>query len=217
MSRKRPWGVVAAPFILGLGLAGFWGTNAAMAMKEKVQDWAYQLEHSSEPVTMVMPSVPLVPPLFVNSRHVGRIEKIVVERNHPRSIDSVQILASVDHGFQKQLTDCSLRLRVMSADPGSLKRALRCTADTDGLVPFGHLEVAGTDLTVPILVRLGDLPCDHEEIQVGPCGSLSSDLHADLHQLSEELRNNGQQIRIELRDVEALKQEIRERVKASIR
>ncbi len=218
MSRtKRPWGVVAAPFILVFGLAGFWGVQAALGMKETVEDWAYQLEHSSEPVAMVMPNLPLFPPLYVNNQRIGRIEEIVVDRTQPRGIDSLQVVATVGDEYVGRLRDCTLRLRIASADPGSLKRALRCTRDTEGLVSFGHLQVAGSDLSVPILVRVGDLPCSSDEVQMGPCGIMTEQLRVELHQLRNELRREARQIRVELRDVHELKTEIREKVRASIR
>lgn len=218
MSRsKRPWGVVAAPFILVFGLAGFWGVQAALGMKDTVEDWAYQLEHSSEPVVMVMPNVPLFPPLFVNNQHIGRIEEIVVERTQPRGIDGLQVVAAVNDEYVDRLHDCALRLRVASADPGSLKRALRCTRDTEGLVSFGQLKVSGSDVSVPILVRVGDLPCTSDEVHMGPCGVMTEQLKVELHQLRDELRHEARQIRVELRDVRELKTEIREKVRASIR
>ena len=145
---KRPWGVIAGPVILVIGLAAFWGTKSAMAMKEQVIDWSYQLEHSSEPVTMQMPDLPLLPPLMINNDRMGRIDLIVVQRDRPGAVDSITILADVPDRYRNRLEDCQLRLRVVSFDLRGYGRALRCTSNTDGLISFGHLNVVGSDLAV---------------------------------------------------------------------
>ena len=71
--------------VLAIGLAVFWGARSAMAMKDQVMDWSYQLEYSSEPVTMQMPDLPLLPPLIINDDRMGRIDLVVVSAGPPGS------------------------------------------------------------------------------------------------------------------------------------
>ena len=203
---KRPWGVWAGPIIFVVGISGFWGVKTALGMKDRVEDWGYQLEHSSEPVAMEMPRVPLIPPLYVNSERVGRIEVVVVDRDRPRAIDSVRVIASVDKEHLHRLEDCSLRLRVSSWDPESLKRALRCTRDTAGLLSFGSLEIAGADMT--------DLPCDQAEVHVGACGEMTHELNQELHDLRKELQREMRRVRVDVREAA---REVRSAVRATIR
>lgn len=195
---KRPWGIIAGPVVLVLGLGVFWGAKSAVAVKNQVQDWGYQFEHSSEPVHMDMPDIPLIPPLYVNGDRIGRIEAIVVQRTRPSSIDSLTIIASVDGQHRSELEDCSLRLRIRTLDDRGLTRALRCTRDTDNLLPFGHLDVEGVGHAVPILVRAGDLPCDERDVHVGPCDRVSEDMQAELRQLEQELADQSQEFQIQL-------------------
>lgn len=200
---KRPWGIVAGPVVFVLGLGAFWGAKSALAVKDQVQDWGYQFEHSSAPLHMEMPDIPLVPPLYVNGDRIGRIETIVVQRTRPSSIDSLTIIATVDSHFMGELSDCALRLRLRDLDEHTLTEALHCTRDTDNLQAFGHLEVEGSDHAVPILVREGDLPCDERGIQVGPCGAISgakqAELQAELRDLERELEQQNQEITIQLK------------------
>ncbi len=211
---KRPWGVWAGPVIFVVGLAGFWGVKTAMGMKDRVEDWGYQLEHSSEAVAMEMPRVPLIPPLYVNSERIGRIEVVVIDRDRPRAVDSGRVIATVDKEHLHHLENCSLRLRVSSWDPEGLKRALRCTRDTEGLLSFGSLEISGMDMTVPILVRRGDLPCDQSDVHVGACGEMTHELNQELHQLRGELQRELRRFRVEVRDAA---REARSAVRATIR
>ena len=66
--RKRPWGVIAGPIIFFGGLVVFLGVQKAEGIKDMVQDWGYQLEHSSQPVVM---ELPVYLPLFVGGDHLG--------------------------------------------------------------------------------------------------------------------------------------------------
>jgi hypothetical protein len=103
---------------------------------------------------------------------------------------------------------------VSSWDPEGLKRALRCTRDTEGLLSFGSLEIAGADMTVPILVRLGDLPCDQSDMHVGPCGEMTHELNQELHQLRADLQREMRRVRIDVRNAA---REARSAVRATIR
>ena len=62
MSRqRRPWGVIAGPIIFFGGLAVFLGVQKAQGIKDQVENWGYQLEHSAQPVVMELPVyVPLL-------------------------------------------------------------------------------------------------------------------------------------------------------------
>ena len=211
---KRPWGVMAGPMILVVGLAVFWGVKKANAVRDDLMDWGRELENSPDPVALEMPNLPLIPPLFVNSERIGRIRTIVVERTEPGMVDSLTVIADVPREHLNMLEDCSLRLHVGSRDLRGYSRALRCTYDTENMAPFGHLMVEGTDLRVPILVRVGDLPCDEGDLHLKACQSVSADLHDDLQQLKRELRDQARQIRVEAR---AAARSARADVRAAVR
>jgi hypothetical protein len=196
---KRPWGVYAGPIIFAAGLAGFWGVQSAMGMRDRVESWGHEFEHSAHPVVMAMPDVPLIPPLFINNERIGRIETVVIQRDRPAAIDSIRIVASVDRGFIPRLEGCAIRLRVASLDPESLKRALRCTRDTSNLMPFGHLEIQGSNFTVPIMVRSTDLPCNQPDFHLEACERGSTDIEHDLDELRMELQRELQNVRVEVR------------------
>jgi hypothetical protein len=211
---KSPWGVKAGPIILVVGLAAFWGIRQADAIRHDVLTWGDQLEHSPDPVAMEMPNLPIVPPLFVNSERIGRITRIVVERAEPGMVDSVTVVANVPREHLAMLQDCHLRLRVASRDLRGYSRALRCTADTENLEPFGHLAIQGSDLRVPIMVRVEDLPCDEGDLHLGLCDHGKAELEADLRQLRQELREQARQIRTEAR---AAARSARDEVRAAVR
>jgi len=166
---------------------------------------------------MEMPSIPLIPPLYVNGDRIGRIETIVVQRTRPSSVDSLRIVASVDRHHLDELEGCNLRLRVRTLDEHGFTRALRCTRDTENLHAFGHLEVEGSNVSFPILVRVGDLPCDEDGLHVGPCGVITQDLRTELQQLERELAEQTDRIRIELEDGTADMQEELQKAREELR
>lgn len=198
---KRPWGVYAGPIILIVGLAGFWGVKSGLGMRDMVEGWADRLAHSPEPVTMEMPNVPVIPPLFVNGDRIGRIETVVVERTRPGAVDSIRVVASVAKEHVERLERCALRIRMPDLDLGSYTRALHCTHSTEGLEPFGRLSIEGSDVRVPIYVRAGDLPCTLAELHDGPCGQLTDDLREDLADLAEELREEATRLQEEVQKI----------------
>ncbi len=226
MSRpKRPFGVIAGPIVLVLGMAIFWGAQSAMAMKEQVMDWSYQLEYSPEPVVMHMPNVPVVPPLMINNDRMGRIDMVVVQRSQPGHVDSITIMAEVPERYRAALEDCHLRLRVPSMDLHGYTRALMCTSDTDGLVTFGHLNVLNSDIKVPILMRSEDLPCDHHQVHGTPCGKTTERFILDLRSLQRELHLETDRARVEAhrsaeearREAQRIRTEVRQQVRESVR
>ncbi len=85
--RKRPWGVIAGPIIFFGGLVVFLGVQKAEGIKDMVQDWGYQLEHSSQPVVM---ELPVYVPLFVGGDWLGQLETVVVHRDRPGGVDSLR-------------------------------------------------------------------------------------------------------------------------------
>lgn len=215
MSRtKRPWGVYAGPVIFVVGLGVFWGAQSAMGMRDRVETWGHEFEHSANPVVMAMPNVPLIPPLFVNNERIGRIETVVIQRDRPAAIDSIRIVASVEDGVVPRLEGCAIRLRVASLDPESLKRALRCTRDTSGLLPFGRLEVVGSDFTVPIMIRASDLPCKQADWHLDACEQGASNIEHDLDRLRMELQRELRDVRVEVRSgVREMRSELRNAIR----
>jgi hypothetical protein len=207
---KRPWGVVAAPIIFFGGLVVFLGVQKAGSVKDLVERWGYELEHSSKPVVMEMP---VYVPLFVGGDWMGRLQTVVVDRDRPRAIDGVHLVAQVHDDDLASLQDCALRLRVRGGDISDFKRALRCTSDTKGLVAFGDLDVPDARLRVPVMVSVDDLPCHERDIHVGPCDRardefvVSSELETELQGLAEELRRTAREFRTTVRS------EVREKVR----
>jgi hypothetical protein len=210
-ARKRPWGVIAGPIIFFVGLGIYWGVQKAEGLKEQVEDWGYRLEHTAEPVAVTLPYMPL----FVDGEWIGGIDTVMVLRAKVGSVDSLRIAVSVDEDEMEALEGCSLRLRVRSAEPPFFQSALACTSDTEGLVPFGHVNVADAQMTMPVMVELDELPCEHRmDIHVGPCDRLDSGFQDELRAVSDELRREARVLRSQAREMRAA---IRESVRAEVR
>ena len=212
MSRsRRPWGVVAGPIIFFGGLAVFLAVEKAQGVKEMVKDWGHELEHSAEPVVM---ELPMYVPLFVGGDWLGRLETIVVERNQPGAVDSLQLIARIgDAEHLAALKSCALRLRPPSGELSQFQRALRCVKSTEGMVAFGHLDVNDAQLQVPLFVLADDLPCDESRVR-GPCGGIRGEMQAELHQLAEELRASAEEFREE---AEQIRRQVRVEVRDKLR
>ena len=208
MSRsRRPWGVVAGPIIFFGGLAIFLAVEKAQGVRDMVEDWGHELEHSAEPVVM---ELPVYVPLFVGGDWLGRLETIVVERNQPGAVDSLQLIARIaDAEDLAALESCALRIRPPSGELSQFMRALRCVKNTEGMVAFGHLDVNDANLQVPLFVLADDLPCD-ESFARGPCGRIRGEMQAELRQLAEELRASAEEFREEA-------EQIRRRVRVDVR
>lgn len=153
---RRPWGVIAGPIIFLGGLMIFLGVQKVRVVKEIVQDWGHELQHSAAPVVM---DLPVYVPLFVGGDWLGRLETIVVDRTRPGAVDSLQLFANIsDKEDLAVLEKCSIRIRPPRGDVSEFKRALRCVKDTEGMLAFGHLDVNEAVLRVPLFVLADDLP-----------------------------------------------------------
>lgn len=205
--RKRPWGVIAGPIIFFGGLVVFLGVQKAEGIKDMVQDWGYQLEHSSQPVVM---ELPIYVPLFVGGDWLGRLETVVVHRDRPGGLDSLLLVAEIsDERDLASLEGCALRLQIRNGNVAEFKRALRCVADTAGLIPFGKLNVPDANLNVPVLVRFDDLPCNESRVHLGPCEAFHRDLQIEMRDLAEDLRDSAREFRDQARRVRAKVRRIR--------
>jgi len=205
--RKRPWGVIAGPIIFFGGLVVFLGVQKAEGIKDMVQDWGYQLEHSSQPVVM---ELPIYVPLFVGGDWLGRLETVVVHRDRPGGLDSLLLVAEIsDERDLASLEGCALRLQIRNGSVAEFKRALRCVADTAGLIPFGKLNVPDANLNVPVLVRFDDLPCNEPRVHLGPCEEFHRDLQIEMRDLAEDLRDSAREFRDQARRVRARVRSIR--------
>ena len=205
--RKRPWGVIAGPIIFFGGLAVFSGVQKAEGIKDLVQDWGYQLEHSSQPVVM---ELPIYVPLFVGGGWLGRLETVVVHRDRPGGLDSLLLVAEIsDERDLASLEGCALRLQIRNGNVAEFKRALRCVADTAGLIPFGKLNVPDANLNVPVLVRFDDLPCNESRVHLGPCEAFHRDLQIEMRDLAEDLRDSAREFRDQARRMRARVKSIR--------
>jgi hypothetical protein len=210
--RKRPWGVIAGPILFFGGLAVFLGVQKAGSIKDLVEHWGHELEHSSEPVVM---DLPVYVPLFVGGDWLGRLETVVVQRDRPGTVDGVRLIAHIDDKEHlASLENCALRLQVRDDNIGELKRALRCVKDTENLVSFGDLRVRNADMTVPVVVRLEDLPCDEMGRHVGPCQQFQHQLQVQMRGLADELSVSVRELQREARRIQQRVQvEVREKVR----
>lgn len=211
-TRKRPWGVIAGPIIFFGGLAIFLGVQKAEGIRDQVEDWSYQLEHSAQPVVM---DLPVYVPLLVDGNWLGQLETIVVQRDRPRGIDSLRLVARIsDDEDLKRLDGCALRLQISTGSLEALTQALRCVPDTKGLISFGYLNVENTDVRVPVLVRLDDLPCNDRRIHLGPCQRFHRNLQEEMRDLAEELQGSARELRAEARRIRnAVRVELRDKVR----
>ncbi len=211
-TRKRPWGVIAGPIIFFGGLAIFLGVQKAEGIRAQVEDWSYQLEHSAQPVVM---DLPVYVPLLVDGNWLGQLETIVVQRDRPRGIDSLRLVARIsDADDLKRLNGCALRLQISTGSLEALTQALRCVPDTKGLISFGYLNVENTNVRVPVLVRLDDLPCNDRRIHLGPCQRFHRNLQEEMRDLAEELQGSARELRAEARRIrDVVRVELREKVR----
>lgn len=214
--RKRPWGVYAGPILFFGGLAVFLGVQKAGSIKDLVEHWGYELEHSSEPVVM---DLPVYVPLFVGGDWLGRLETVVVQRDRPGTVDGVHLIAHIDEKEHlASLEGCALRLQVRDDNIRELKRALRCVKDTKDLIPFGDLWVRDANLTFPVVVRLEDLPCDEMGRHVGPCEQFQHQLQIQMRGLADELSVSFRELQREARRIQSrVQMEVREKVREAAR
>ncbi len=211
-TRKRPWGVIAGPIIFFGGLAIFLGVQQAEGIKDQVENWGHQLEHSAQPVVM---NLPVYVPLLVDGNWLGQLETIVVQRDRPRGVDSVRLVARIsDDEDLKRLDGCALRLQISTGSIEALTRALRCVPDTKGLISFGYLNVENTNVRVPVLVQLDDLPCNDRRIHLGPCRQFHRNLQVEMRDLAEELQGTARELRAEALQIrDAVRVELRDKVR----
>ena len=101
------------------------------------------------------------------------------------------VVASVRGDFLDNLEGCALRLRVGSFDLDDYPRALRCTRNIENLMPFGHLTIEGTDISVPIMMRRSDLNSD-----------ISIELSRELETLQHNLEREQHRIELDFGDME---------------
>jgi len=214
--RKRPWGVIAGPIIFFGGLAVFLGVQKAGSIKALVERWGYELEHSPEPVVM---DLPVYVPLFVGGDWLGRLETVVVQRDRPGAVDSVRLVAHIDdQEHLASLRNCALRLQVRDESVRELKRALRCVKDTQGMVSFGDLRVRDANMTVPVVVRVEDLPCEEMGAHVGPCQQFQRQLQTQMRGLADELRVSARELQREARRVQStVRVQLRDKVREASR
>ncbi len=213
MSRqKRPWGVIAGPIIFFGGLTIFLGVQKAQGIKDQVENWGYQLEHSAQPVVM---ELPVYVPLLVGGNWLGQLETIVVQRDRPGGVDSLRLVARIsDDQDLKRLDGCTLRLQISSGSMEAFTEALRCVSDTKDLVSFGHLNVENSNIQVPVLVQPDDLPCNDSRIHLGPCEQFHRNLQVEMRDLAKELQGSARELRIEARRIsDAVRVELREKVR----
>ncbi len=211
-TRKRPWGVVAGPIIFFGGLAIFLGVEKAEGIKDQVENWGHQLEHSAQPVVM---DLPVYVPLFVGGDWLGQLETVVVQRDRPGGVDSLRLVARIsDDEDLKRLDGCALRLQISTGSLDALTHALRCVRQTKGLIPFGNLSVENTNVHVPVLVLLDDLPCNDRRIHLGPCQQFHSNLQVEMRDLAEELQGTARELRAEALQIrDAVRVELRDKVR----
>lgn len=212
----RPWGVYAGPVIFVAGLGVVWGVQGARALKDKVEDWEYRLEQTAEPVAMDNP-LPYFP-LFIDGAWVGGLDSVVVLRSEVGTVDSVRVVVSMRAGDDGRYDDCIVRFRARDLEPPFFEYALGCATDAEGLVPFGHVSVSGTDVTIPLLVRPGELPCDRFDLRFGACDDTSAEIHVDLAQIRDQVEREVGQVRQEIRrSIEEAQVEVQAAVRESIR
>ena len=115
---------------------------------------------SSEPLTIPLPFVPFE----LDGTKLGQLERLVVNRDAPKKVSSVDLEVKLDDSLLVQgLAGCRLaaNLESDSAKPGDVNiRAHRmddkafffCAKSDSGLVEFGTVNLEPGDVTVPLLV-----------------------------------------------------------------
>jgi hypothetical protein len=157
--------------------------------------------------------------LFVGGDWLGRLETVVVQRDRPGTVDSVRLVARIDDKQDlASLDGCALRLQVRDDNVAELKRALRCVKDTQGLISFGNLHVQDANFSVPVVVRLEDLPCDEMGMHVGPCEQFQHQLQSQMRGLAEELSASARELQREARRIQnQVRVEVREKIRQRVR
>ncbi len=155
---------VAAPLIVAAGVAVILGVRKGSAMIQQVEAWSDSLAYSHGPVELRVGGVPIFSNMYVDGDKIGKMDRIVVMRDRPGAVDSLQIVVSVENSEEVAwLSECHIHV-----DPEQLeenpfdgwKRMMHCVSDSDGLVSFGSVVFDGTNRSAVLLVEPGLIPCE---------------------------------------------------------
>jgi hypothetical protein len=189
-----------APIIVIVGLAGTFWVPRAVAFGNQASQWAHELKHSSQPVTMDIRFVPT----YVDGEKIGSLRQVVVQRSSPGAIDSLRIAVDVSHPERiERFGECRMVLSDLDdLDPGHFKHMLNCTNDSTGLVPFG--QIAFGETSVPLFVEGDDFSCsesEHTPPEMAAC--IQSEVQRIRNQvqrdIQREVRQNVRRVRDNVR------------------
>ena len=119
-----------------------------------------QVVAGSGPITIPLPFVPFQ----LDGNKLGTVERLVVNRDAPKKVSSVDLQVKLDDSlFAQGLAGCRLaaNLESDSAKHGDInvhvnemgeKAFFFCAKSDSGLVPFGTVTMHPGDVTVPLLV-----------------------------------------------------------------
>jgi len=201
---RRALIVVVAPIVVLAGIAISRGVRGVQDIKQTIETWADNFEHSAEPVAMNIGFLPM----YVDGDRIGKLQTVVVQRSEPGAVDSLLILVRPGADGIGDYAQCSFRFDPDAFDqsgPMGFRHAVHCvTADdvaADGLVRFGSVVFQGIGHQATLYLDAGDLPCAHMS---GSHVEACTDLQRDLTRMKRELREN---LRVQVRN--ARRDEIR--------
>jgi len=186
---------VGAPLVLVLGLGALWGYRNAAALKAQVEAWADSLEHSPNPVEMRL----AVLPMYVDGDKIGKLNAVVVQRQTPGAVDSLQVVVGLSDGADlDHLSGCFFHFDPEALEdegPFGFKQAVQCLDEAGDLVRFGSVTFEGTGRSAGLYLEARDLPCSQMDTGAeGPCRLISD----DIHRLREEIRHEVRGVRMEI-------------------
>ncbi len=196
---KRVFALIGAPLVLMAGIAAIVGVQNAKAVKHRIEAWADSLDHSASPVVLDVPFAPM----YIDGDRIGRLRRVVVQREAPGAIDSLAVAIDLRDGVLRQLQDCAFRLDPDAVDrhgPAGLAQLVHCINDTTGLVRFGSVTM-DDEFTSGLYLEPHDMPCGN--LERAECAALRT----RLDRLRDEIRD---EIRIEVRNARDEVQRARE-------
>jgi hypothetical protein len=202
---KRAFIAIVAPLVVLGGLAITRGAGEVRDIKHTIENWSYELEHSSDPVALNVGFLPM----YVDGHNVGKLQTVVVQRAEPGAVDSLLVLVKPGADGLGEHAGCSFRFDPEAFErsgPMGYRNAVHCVTAAEaaeaGLVRFGSVVFENIGHQAALYLDAAHAPCGH----MGDAGAdACSDLKTELRAMREELRTN---LRRELRSVRGQRIEV---------
>lgn len=191
---KRALIAIVAPLVVVGGIAITKGAGEVRHLKNTIETWSYQFEHSADPVALNVGFLPM----YVDGNTIGKLQTVVIQRAEPGAVDSLLVLVEPGADGLGEYATCSFRF-----DPDAFERsgpmgyrdAVHCVSaeqvEADGLVRFGSVVFENIGHQASLYLDAADVPCGAGSAEA------CADFRAEIRVMRDELREN---LRRELRN-----------------